>query len=366
MRVLHIFNEIKFSGAEIMYANAAQYFRSHAIEMYALETGEKEGDFVPVFLENQIQVHQKALPNLYKRIDYINELVVFIRENNINILHIHRSNAKWLFALIAKKAGIKCVYTVHNVFKHRKITWFKGFLERYTARKWFGLQFQTIGQSVYKNELHYYKTPSIKVNNWYDNNRFYPATSVLEKEKLRKEMGISLESYVLISIGGCSLVKNHHDIIKAMSLLNNKDIIYVHLGTGATEAEEKELAKELGISDRVLFLGNKNNVRDFLIVSDVYLMPSRFEGLGMATVEAMACNIPVILYNAPGSRDLIDNNLNGLLIEQDFKVLAENINWMRLHREEALKMSEKALKLVNEEFDIEKNVNAICNIYRGL
>lgn len=366
MKVLHVFNELKFSGAEIMYANAAKYFQEEEILMFALATGNSKGDFESEFLANNIKVYHAPSPSFLDSFNYVNKMISFIRENEIEIVHIHRADVKWLFAFIARLASVKCMYTVHNVFKHRRITWIKGFLERYTARKWFGLQFQTIGESVYENELNYYKTPSIKVNNWYDSKLFYPSSSSFEKEMIRKELNIDSDSYVIISIGGCSYVKNHHDILKVIPLLKRQNIIYLHLGCGVTEQEEIQLAEELGISNKVMFLGNKINVRDFLVASDLYVMTSRFEGLGMATVEAMATNIPAVLYHASGSKDLIVNKKTGLLIGQSLIKLEENINWVIENKEKAKEMADLARAFVEQEFDIEKNVSSIIGIYRSL
>lgn len=364
MRVLHVFNEIKYSGAEIMYANAAPYFQQEGIQMFALATGRVIGDFELEFVKNNIKIIHKPFSSILSFGSYIKEIRSLIRKNKIEIIHIHRSDVKWLFALIAKLEGVKCVYTVHNVFKHRKLTWIKGYLERYTARKWFGLQFQTIGQSVYDNELNYYKTPSVRINNWFDSNRFYPAVSTKEKSNCRVELGISNSTYILISTGGCSWVKNHHDILKAIPLLKEKDIMYLHLGCGKTETEEKDLVRELNIEDKVRFLGNQNNVRDYLVVSDIYLMPSRFEGLSIASIEAMATGVSSVLYDSPGLRDLIKDNDNGLLIEHDHVKLAESIDWMIENNEKAKLLAKNAVKFVNKEFDIQKNVKNIIELYK--
>src|SRR5690606_33415856 len=96
-------------------------------------------------------------------------------------------------------------------------------------------------------------------------------------------------------------------------------------GKGKTECEEKQLSEDLGINGLVRFEGNKDNVRDYLLASDVFVMPSKFEGLGNSCLEAMACGIPVILYNVVGLRDLISNNDNGFLIEPNPQELANKI-----------------------------------------
>ena len=81
---------------------------------------------------------------------------------------------------------------------------------------------------------------TIKIYNWFGNKRFFPADKA-EKQAVRKELGISKDSFVIISVGGCSVNKRHHDIIKALpDLLKEKNnLMYLHLGQGDTTEEEK-------------------------------------------------------------------------------------------------------------------------------
>lgn len=368
MRVLHIFNELKFSGAEIMYANAAPLFQDKGVKMLALSTGEQIGDFLSRFTSEEIEVfYMKLSINEYNPIiliKYFRKVYSLIKKNEIDVLHIHRSKHFWLFSLIGRLAKVKTIRTVHNVFKHRYWTWNKGFLERYTATKLFKVKFQTIGKSVYENELNYYKNDSTIVNNWYDSSKFYPVQNNIEKVNKRKELGISLDSTVIISTGGCSHVKNHHDIIRALAKIDKSlKCVYLHLGQGHTESEEKELAKELGVFDKIHFLGNKQNVRDYLIVSDIYVMPSQFEGLSIAAIEAMACGLPSVLYNSPGLRDLIEDDNNGFLIESNYDELCKAVLELSSNTLLSNKMGENASKFVKEYFSVENGVRGILKLY---
>src|SRR6202000_592162 len=96
-----------------------------------------------------------------------------------------------------------------------------------------------------------------------------------------------------------------------------RNCFYLHLGSGKTEMEEKQLADSLQLTGSVSFAGNKLNVREYIVASDVFVMPSRCEGLSIASIEAMACGIPGILYNSPGLVDMIKNDDNGFLVEPD-------------------------------------------------
>lgn len=371
MRVLHIFIELKFSGAEIMYVNAAPLFQNRGIDLVALSTGEEVGEFAQAFENVNVKVLYRALSiyalnplTLFKHFKGVYSLV---RKENIDVIHIHRSKHFLFYSFIGFILKKKVVRTVHNVFKHRKMTWIKGYLERYIARNLFGVTFQTIGTSVYQNELNYYKNGSSVVNNWYDGERFYPLKNHHEKQQLREELNIPLDATVIISVGGCSHVKNHHDVIKAMPLvLKDLNCFYVHLGQGETENEEKELAKSLGVFNNIHFYGNQNNVRDFLVASDIYVMPSRFEGLGNAALEAMACGLPSILYNVPGLKDLIKNDDNGFLIDESIEILAEKILYLARNPNLCLVKGNKAKEFAQENFSVESGVAGIAQLYTEL
>jgi glycosyltransferase involved in cell wall biosynthesis len=367
MKVLHLFNEINYSGAELMYANAAPIFQANRIEMLAISTGINLGNFAEVFEQKNIKtyhwpIHSQA-NSLFKKIKYYSNFYKFIKEQKIDVLHIHRSNL-YIAAFCSRLAGIRTIKTIHNVFKNRKLTYPYGYIQRLIARKLLNVTFQTIGQSVYENELNYYHNPSVRINNWFDQNRFYSIKNENEKQELRQKLNIKSDAFVIISVGGCSEIKNHSDILRAMAQLQKKsNFLYIHLGTGKIEEDEKNLALELGIQNMIQFLGNQNTVRDFLIASDVYVMTSKFEGLSIAGIEAMACGLPSILYNSPGLRDLIDKDDNGFLIAPDYQILATKIIEFQKNPELIRKKGQSAVEFVNRNFSMESNVLKIIKLY---
>lgn len=370
MKVLHIFNEIKYSGAELMYASASSVFQANEIEMLAISTGNQIGGFAEIFEERNIKTYHWPLNHkvyqVHRKFSYYLRFYQFIKNEKVEVLHIHRGNL-YMVALCSRIAGIRTIKTMHNVFKSRiSLTYARDYIQRLIARKLLNVSFQTIGKSVYENELNYYHNPSIRINNWFDSNRFYPIKNNTEKLELRQKLNISPDTFVIISVGGCSAIKNHYDIIRAISNVKERlNCLYLHLGTGNTEEDEKELAVELGIQKNIQFLGNQNSVRDYLIASDVYVMTSKYEGLSIAGIEAMACGLPSILYNSPGLRDLITNDDNGFLIEQNYGYLANKIIEFQQNPDLIKTKSQSAIEFVNKNFSMESNVLKIIQLYHS-
>jgi glycosyltransferase involved in cell wall biosynthesis len=369
IKVAHLFNEINFSGAEIMYAQAAPLLQEQGFELIAVATGEGEGNYVQQYLQANYKIYHKPVVALSIRaipqfIEYNVNFYRFLKKEHIEVLHIHRSDLVFV-TIIAWLANVRCIKTQHNTFRNRWFTLPYAIAWRFMLRTFFKVTFQTIGESVYLNELNYYENPSVRVNNWFDEKKFYPAETNEEKIRLRNELAIPKDAFVIISTGSCSAIKNHHDIIKALALVKVKiDCVYLHLGQGATEQEEKQLAIDLGVSEMIRFLGNQNTVRDYLVAADLYIMTSKFEGLSIASIEAMACKVPCVLYDAPGLRDLIKNDDNGFLIASDYHLLADKILDMQKNPTNALKKANNAFAFASREFSMSVSVQKIIALYK--
>lgn len=367
MKIVHKLHELKFSGAEIMYVDAAPVFQEKGCELTVIAGAPDLGEFAPYFERAGYEVIHKPYPplkNYIARIKYYRKFINYLKDENIDVLHIHPHNSMWGMALCAWIAGKRSVYTFHNVFPTSWYSYFYHCLKRWSAKKIFKCKFHSISDSVYNHELKLYRNKTIKLYNWYGSNRFYPAAAN-EKAQIRKELEIPENTLVLISMGGCSHTKRHHDIIRALPhiIKQEPDVLYLHLGSGDTEQEEIELTKELDVTQNVRFCGNQKDVRKYLIASDIYLMPSRHEGISITTIEAMACEIPAILYDVPGLRDFNKKGKNSILIPEDYKVLAKEVLYFRSHPETTVKMINNAKSMVNEYYDMKKNATKIYELY---
>jgi len=368
MKIIHILNELKYSGAEIMYVDAASLFQDEGCQLAAVATAKDVGGFAPKFQEAGYEVFHKPYPprnSFINRLRYLLKFSSFLKQNNFDIVHIHSNRMMFGMAFSSWLAGKKSVYTAHSVFPTRNITRPLHISMRWVAKNLFKCKFQTISDSVYNNERKVFKNKTVKINNWYGSNRFYPA-GIEEKQKFRKEIGIDKSAYVLISVGGCSPIKRHSDIIEALFLIKKEisNVMYLHLGEGESEEEEKELAKELNLLDNVMFIGNQNNVRKYLIASDIYVMPSKFEGISITTIEAMACKVPTLLYDVPGLKDFNKTIETTTLIEEDYEALAKNVIAFYNDEKKLNKYTVNAYNFVNEQFDMKKNVFKICGLYK--
>ena len=218
--------------------------------MIAFSTGLNFGDFAVEFKKKNIKTFhrplQLGLKQFLAQYIYYRKFYKYLKSEKIDVLHIHRSDL-YMVAVCAWLANVRVIKTVHSVFKHRKHTYLYGVSQRFIARKIFKVNYHSIGESVHKNESHYYHNRSIRINNWFDNKSFFPIKSIEEKHTLREKLEIKNDQFVIISVGSCSIIKNHSDIIRSVAHLNESiNCTYIHLGIGEEEENEKKLANELG------------------------------------------------------------------------------------------------------------------------
>ncbi len=137
---------------------------------------------------------------------------------------------------------------------------------------------------------------------------------LLMQQRFRKEIGISLDGAVLLSVGELNENKNHEVIIKALAKMKMQNVYYVICGIGDNKDYLSILSKKLGVDKKVLLLGHRIDIGDIYSYSDVFVFPSWREGLSLALMEAMASGLPIVCSDIRGNRDLIVNGKNGFLI----------------------------------------------------
>lgn len=126
-----------------------------------------------------------------------------------------------------------------------------------------------------------------------------------KREELCKELGIKTDDVLMLSVGELNDNKNHKSVVSALSQLPS-NIHYLICGQGAAREKLEQLASENNCADRVHLLGFRSDVLRILKSCDLFVFPSKREGLSLALMEAMAAGKPVACSEIRGNTDLID------------------------------------------------------------
>ena len=151
--------------------------------------------------------------------------------------------------------------------------------------------------------------------------------SVVSREEKRTQLGITDSDILVLSVGELQKRKNHEVIIKAIAKINNPDIKYIICGQGVLEKYLLKLTSSLDLQKQVFLLGYRQDIPEIMSACDIFAHPSVREGLGLASLEAMASGLPLITSNVQGVPDYVENGVTGYMCNpKDVDAYAENMN----------------------------------------
>ena len=129
--------------------------------------------------------------------------------------------------------------------------------------------------------------------------------------------------------------------------------------------ERENLILDFGLSNCVKLLGIRHDVIGLMKASDIFVIPSRYEGLSIAMIEAMACGLPIIASDAPGLRTFIKHGQNGLIFPvEEHDALAKLIIELAEDRNLRARLSQQARASFEVEYDMRKNIKSLDKLFR--
>ncbi len=183
-------------------------------------------------------------------------------------------------------------------------------------------------------------------------------------QELRKRVAPAGEK-VLVHLSNFRPLKRVQDVIRIFHRVQAKiPAVLLMLGDGPERSNAQYLASEMGISHRVLFMGIVGTAESFLSVSDLMLLPSEMESFGLAALEAMACEVPVVATRVGGMTELVISGETGCLYEVgDLEAMAEGALHI-LEGEQLKRFRAASRRRAVHYYSAEKIVPLYENFYR--
>lgn len=254
-----------------------------------------------------------------KHLTAYKQLKKIFADNQYEFVHCHTPVASAICRMVAHKMNTKCIYTAHG-FHFYKGAPLKNWLIFYPIEKvlsrWTDVLI-TINREDYRraekqfHAKHTEYVPGVGIDIKKIN------SEKTGREDIRRSLGVSENDIVLLSVGELSPRKNHEVIIRAIQKIDNRNIKYFICGQGNLEEKLKILVHELGLDRQVQLLGFRTDVYELYHAADLFVFPSFQEGLPVALMEAMACDLPCVVSNIRGNNDLIEDGINGYLCPPD-------------------------------------------------
>lgn len=247
-----------------------------------------------------------------------------VRKNGIHVVNAHHFMPMvYSFYGCKIKSSVKLIYTEHSEWEIEQIPWIWKELGIYMLNRSdavVGVN-EKVSQAVQKTfRVRPSKTHTIR--NGVDTEA---AGAAFDRAGLKKKLGIRDGEKVIGAVANFRKNKNHIFLLKAFEALaeSRKDVKLLLIGQGFkhdpenSEEDLRRFVNESGMSEKVLFLGYREDIPELLSVMDAFCLTSYKEGLPISLIEAMAAGLPVIGTEVEGIREVIEDGKNGLLVKPD-------------------------------------------------
>ena len=186
-----------------------------------------------------------------------------------------------------------------------------------------------------------------------------------DRSKCRQAAGLPADDFLIGNVGNLTPKKDHYNLLKALE--GPGPISHAHLtiiGDGPLGDELVTSAADRGLSDRVTFLGSRDDVFDLLGLFDVFCLSSRFEGFPIALVEAMATGLPCVATSAGGTSEILIDGSNGLLVPtEDHLMLREALERLITDPLLASRLG-NAAAVDSQKLDLQRAADELGQLYR--
>lgn len=300
-----------------------KWFKENGYEVHVATNGDEE---IP-YCDKKIKICFERSPFKLNNLKAIKQLKKVVNKEKYDIIHTHTpmGGVVTRFASIkARKNGTRVIYTAHgfHFFKGASIVnWclfypVEKYLSKYTDT------LITINKEDYELAKKKFKkcknieyVPGVGI----DEEKFNFKMTKKEKTELRKSLNLKDDDFVMIYPAELNKNKNQIMLIEVMDKLSN-DYPNIHLllpGKDSYNGYYHNLVKEKGLENNVHFLGFRKDIPKLLKISDLAVASSKREGLPVNIMEAMYVGLPIVATNCRGHRELIENGINGYLINFD-------------------------------------------------
>lgn len=388
LNVMQAVLTLERGGAQAVVLTLAQHLKVSGctVTVCAFEDGPAREDLE----ENGIRVELLRRPRfgvvmfpmfLLEMLLIRRELARLVKAHNVDVLQTHMLQVLDFLTLgLRLAAGVHVIlWTIHSVeflpgrlareprWLHRlKIAGYRlsyRFLSRYADG------FVAVSNDVYRaimGQVGPRPDRIFTIRNGVDPGRFaIPG----DKEAVCQELGLATQTTLVATVGRLVEAKGHRFLIDAVRPIVSRfpQVHFLVIGDGELRTGLEEQAARLGVAAHVHFMGAREDVSDLVTAADIFVLPSLWEGLPLALLEAMAAAKPIVATDVGGTSETIIAGNTGVVIPPgDGQMLVEGISQLLSNPREARAMGRAARRKIEESFGIEKSAAEHLALYRRL
>lgn len=307
MNILIYTNALTAGGVESLLLNTISEADNNNYHFDLMSFSDAPNDWAYKFEEIGCSVYHMSSPGKLGFIKSILECRKFFKQGNYDVIHCQNGFGGIIplianFSLVGHKASFICHshydnYPFSNMTK-KIIRLFFNIIPCKKLACSYGAGYELYGK----------RSNFIWLKNGIDTSRFSFNEHV--RMEVKKELGLSTSEFVIGTVGRMEFQKNHEFLIRLFSIVSqhqhNSRLILI--GDGELRGDIKSQVDELKLEDKVMFLGKRNDVYRLLQALDVFIMPTRFEGLSLALLEVQCSGLPCLTSDrVPPEAKILEN-----------------------------------------------------------
>lgn len=358
MKILHITNSLSEGGVEMFLLELSKRLVKGGHEVTVFVLNKNNIALKEIFEKEGIRIIIGKYRNQYNVLNII-LLYKYIASAKWDIIHTHLFPVQLYVALISLIINkMRLITTEHSTYNNRRGKLVFKFIDRFIYKRYQCIV--GISEAVTENlvkwlNCSWIREKCITINNGIDINRFQQSNLID-----RRRLGIPEDVSVLVMVARFDDSKDQETLIRAVSLLN-RDIFLLFVGSGHTMLRCENLAKEMNVKDRVLFLGYRSDISSILEIAEIGILSSHWEGFGLSVVEYMAAGLPVLATNIDGLSSVVGRE-DLLFRVGNYKELAFKINKLLNNRSYYFDIRNYCLRRATL-FSIDRMIKEYVNIY---
>ena len=361
IKILIILNTLGIGGAEMRIARTAPFFDSKKYDVHIAYYSRTQIGYPEHLLHNNGVKVTFLDRNKWGRIKYLFKAVRFMKENQFDIVHAWTGTANVYGRLPAIIAGVPCI--LGGLAGRRTANDYRGLA--YSLTNWRCSGWVVNSQDIKKiagKKIFFIEKTSIYVVP----NGIGAAQTIFPQESYAFYKNLKSDRPVVGTVGRLTAVKNHMFFLKIAKalLLKGIKVDFWIIGDGPLKKNLYAFIKKYSLSDHVKLLGFRTDIDLALSNMNVFMLTSDSEGCPNVLLEAMRASVPIVSTNCGSLQNIVEEGKNGFLIPPgDSGAMAEKIEWLLKHPNQASEMGKNGKKIVEERFSMKTAVEQLTKVY---
>lgn len=361
IRILHVVGKMHYGGMETLIMNIYRNIDRQKVQFDFLVHYEEAGEYDEEIrnLGGKIYIMPKTSPkNYFKYKKALHKF--FLEHQEYKIIHGHLQSTAFLYHKIAKQTGDRlCITHSHangysNNLKER-VSYYTALLAQKVTDVFFGCSMSAC-EAFFPKAIKKDKKMTV-IKNGIDTDKYIFNETV--RRNIRENLRVQ-DKLVFAHTGRLTEAKNHTFLLEIFSKIVEKrpESVLLLIGDGPLKEQLKVKVNQLSLNDKVLFLGSRGDVNQLLQGVDLFIMPSLFEGLGIALIEAQAAGIKCFASDTVPKDAKVTDLLEYISLNKSAEYWAEKILEVTVYERQ-----NKKDDIISSGFDISETAKMLTEFY---